>query len=76
MCATTYQRDYRKISASKFGYFVKFQDQTSEDAIVVFLSEFPMATKDMVPMPHIKIGHMITNNIIDKTHLDLRCLSF
>jgi len=74
-CATMYQRDYRKIPVSKFGYSVKFQNQTSEDAIIVFLSKLPMATEDVVPMPHITIGHMITNHIIDKTHVDLHCLS-
>ena len=70
----TYQRDYRKIPGSKFGYYVKLQDQTSEDAIVVSVSEIPMATND-VPMPHIKVGHMITNNIMDETHVDICCLS-
>jgi len=51
------------------------QDQTSLDTIVVSVSEIPMGTNDVVPMPHIKIDHVITNNIMDETHVDLHCLS-
>jgi len=75
MCYNNISLGLQKNSWVQIWILCKLQDQTSEHAIVVSVSEIPIATNNVVPMPHIKISHMITNNIMDETHVDLCCLS-